>query len=556
MRARPVARASLLALLTVCFAGCAARFESFPFVLADGTVIGMRESPGVGKENEGLLEPKGAGGTTPLYRLVSPADISEDAQALSLLYRSTLADCLLTLYAAEKDILTEVSIPATGDHAYRILVPLAEDSRVFGFRLSTRETGGALKLLGAGTARHDRGFSIRGDEITLDGSVMIRSLGPDTLRARLSAAAGKKMTGNAWTLTVDFRSADAEALRAAFAAAGDSSLVRSFSLSAGPEQTRFVFPAGAVGFLPQELTFSRKDADDGGSTGGPLVSSVLIGFTGEGQPIPADPGIVLRYDRGEWRDPEYEIFSWTRFSGVLIFDTADYGVQDDFFKRLAFFVEKPGYAGTIWDPDELAAKHGWNAHDYRAEDLARFFDVADKKGVPLTAGESELKAILLANRIITAGESGYLGGEGAVISISRESGDALRRQLLTHECFHGVFFSLSEFRDACARAWGALSEVERGTWLLFLESSTYDTRNEYLMINEFQSYLFQQPRDKVEEFQAVVLSRLNAKFPGKSAMLGRFINEHPDSFLRSFDYLDNALRAAGGPPGGEAISVE
>ena len=58
---------------------------------------------------------------------------------------------------------------------------------------------------------------------------------------------------------------------------------------------------------------------------------------------------------------------------------ASYEIQDAFFKRLAFFVEKAGHAGRIESLSALGGLHGYNAHDYRAEDLARFFDTARRR---------------------------------------------------------------------------------------------------------------------------------------------------------------------------------
>ncbi len=547
----------VFACAALAIAGCASRFESFPFVLSDGTAIAIRESPGVGKEAEGLLSPGASGGSSPVYRLTRPAAVSGPSEALALLYSSSLDNCLLTVYASDKEVLKTVSIPSTGAYSYRILVPLPPGGSLWGFALSTTAPGGSLKLLGAGTAPRAMGFSIKGNEVTLDGSILIRSADPESLRMRLSDGAQSSMAGGSWTLNARFpASAAAETIQAVFSAPGSAVRTRSFTLSADAGARSFVFPAGSIGFVPQEVSFRVLESAAAAQAQAQPVESVIIGSIPEGRPIPADPGLVLRYNSGAWRNTDFEFFSWTRFPGVLVFDTRSYAVQDDLFKRLAFFVEKPGYAGTIPNPAELSGKHGWNAHDYKAEDLARFFDVAEKNGIPLTPGETDLLRIILAEGMLQKTASGYAGEDGAVLSVSRESGDDLRRLLLAHECSHGVFFSLSEFRDECAKAWSALSDVERRTWLLFLESNTYDVSNDYLVINEFQSYLFQQPREKVADYQALILGRLKAKFPGQSALLDRFLSEHPDSFLDSFNRLDAALRAAGGPPGGQPFSVE
>ena len=57
-----------------------------------------------------------------------------------------------------------------------------------------------------------------------------------------------------------------------------------------------------------------------------------------------------------------------------------------FFRRLSYFVEKKGFRGSLMTNSELEGMHGWNAHDYRPEDLALFYTVADKQDFPLYQG--------------------------------------------------------------------------------------------------------------------------------------------------------------------------
>ena len=303
------------------------------------------------------------------------------------------------------------------------------------------------------------------------------------------------------------------------------------------------FCRGSIGFLPRDISAALP------------VRALEISDLPSADPIPADPGMMLAWDRSAWRMKGVELFSWDRFPGVLIFDTASYAVQDRFFKRLAFFVEKAGFTGTIPDERALESRHGYNAHDYRADDLARFFSTAERRGIALTPEENDLAAILVDTGMIRRGNSVYSPGGGAVISISRSSSAILRELLLSHECFHGAFFSLPAFRDACREAWESLSPLEKNIWLEFLSSKGYDSGDPYLVVNEFQSYVLQQTRDGVRGFQAVTLARLRARSARAAGLVDRLLAERPDSFLRSFDILDRTLRAAGGPPGGQAISV-
>jgi hypothetical protein len=324
----------------------------------------------------------------------------------------------------------------------------------------------------------------------------------------------------------------------------------SFSVSEGTARGPLAFTLGSVGFIPRGLEVTDAGPD------GPPARSCEIAFLADETPIPSDPGLILSYDRSLWRRKDFEVFSWTLFPHVLVFDTADYAVQDGMFKRLAFFVEKAGFTGTIPAYRDLAGRHGYNAHDYQASDLRRFFSAALEKGIELTAGESELLRILIANGILVRRGSALDSGDGAVLSFSRSSAPALRRLLLAHESFHGAFFSLPEYRDACARVWDSLSETEREVWRLFFSSRGYDVGDRELAVNEFQAYLFQQERGRVGEFQALTMGRLRRSRPEAVGLLDAFQRDHPDSFLRSFDLLDSALRGAGGPPGGSPAGVE
>jgi hypothetical protein len=169
--------------------------------------------------------------------------------------------------------------------------------------------------------------------------------------------------------------------------------------------------------------------------------------------------------------------------------------------------------------------------------------------------ESRLRDVLLANGIIRANGDAFAPGAGAVLSISRESSATLRELLMTHEGFHGVFFALPAYRDACSAAWDALGDDERAVWLGFLDLKGYHTADPYLVVNEFQAYLFQQERAEVPNFQAVTLQRVREAFPALGPAVRRVEEAHPDSFLASFDALDRALAAAGGPRGGRVLGV-
>jgi len=92
-------------------------------------------------------------------------------------------------------------------------------------------------------------------------------------------------------------------------------------------------------------------------------------------------------------------------------DTADYGILDRFFNRLAFYVEKAGYVGRILDDADLSGKHAYNAHDYRAEDLARFFTAVRSREVKLNRLEDILQRALERSGVIVRRGSGFEPGK-------------------------------------------------------------------------------------------------------------------------------------------------
>jgi hypothetical protein len=236
-------------------------------------------------------------------------------------------------------------------------------------------------------------------------------------------------------------------------------------------------------------------------------------------PIPADSGIILSYKQGNWRDSRYEVFQWDGFPSILIFDTANYQVQERLLKRLAFFVEKKDYRGRLLTDRELDGKHGWNAHDYSAENLAAFFDTAEKERFPLSKEEEELKAILFNTGILVHKNNSISYRGGGIISLSRESSAALRQTFMAHEGFHGLFFIDQRFRDFTKERFTALSPVARNFLTSFFDYQGYDIKYQDLMINEFAGHMLQQSASQAYQyFGATIASRLEAS-PWRKSVL-------------------------------------
>jgi hypothetical protein len=283
-----------------------------------------------------------------------------------------------------------------------------------------------------------------------------------------------------------------------------------YQVPPGRPPESFVIPPGAVSANPYPLVLA-----DWRGASFRIAYAEPPAFP---EPVPADPGLIIDYPQRTWRDSRFEIFRWDRFPPVLIFDTADYALQDRFFKRLAFFVEKAGFRGRLAPDAEIAGLHGWNAHDYRAEDLARFFEAARTAEFPLLPEERELERILLDNGIIReSGSGGIVPGMGAIISISRESNDYLRGLFMAHEGFHGLFFIDEDFREFSRRRWEALPQTARRFILSYFDYSQYDLKDSYLMMNELMAYCLQQsPALAAEYFGKTLAGRLEGSWRRQS----------------------------------------
>jgi len=257
---------------------------------------------------------------------------------------------------------------------------------------------------------------------------------------------------------------------------------------------------------------------------------LIVIFTGANgrvfsvEPVSADPGAILSYAERSCRDNRYEVFRWDNFPEILIFDTANYAVQDRLFKRLAFFTEKAGFRGRLAADEEIADLHGWNAHDYRAEDLAAFFEAAREINFPLLKEERELESILFGNGILRRNSaSGIIPGRGAIISLSRESDKTdrgLRPRFMAHEGFHGLYFIDEDFRNFSRRRWEIFPAPAKKFLLSFFDFQAYDINDADLMINEFMAHVLQLPVSQAAwyfgEYQP---SRMIASSPRRRADL-------------------------------------
>ncbi|MDC7235023.1 MAG: hypothetical protein PQJ58_17455 [Spirochaetales bacterium] len=231
---------------------------------------------------------------------------------------------------------------------------------------------------------------------------------------------------------------------------------------------------------------------------------------------------ILYRPLSEWRNRDFEVYSWSSFPEILIFDLLDYDVQNRFFRRLAFFVEKKGFKGQLLTNAELKGRHAWNAHDYRPSDLAEFFNLVEERNFTIYPEEALLRNLLIRQGILIQKKDGSLApGTGAVLSISRESSDALRYRFFVHEASHGIYFTNFEYREFVRKLWESLDSRDREMWRFFLGWYGYDPEDEDLMINEFQAYLLQQRTAAAPGYFEPRMTSLAGRYPVQRPVLER-----------------------------------
>jgi hypothetical protein len=234
-----------------------------------------------------------------------------------------------------------------------------------------------------------------------------------------------------------------------------------------------------------------------------LVCPAARGETGDAlSPLRASLDQILATASSQWRSPSQETFRWEMFPDIIVIDTIDFVVQDRTFTRIAYFLEKRGFRGRLLRNTQLAGRHGWNAHDYGPDGLASFFNAAEDVQFPLNAEEMALRTLAMEQGILARDGGRFQPGRGGILGLSRSSSPIERRYLLTHESFHGIFFSSQEYRDFCFRLWDSLTPGEREFYRSFLDSLGYDSADEFLAVNEFQAYLMQQPLEYASSYFA------------------------------------------------------
>jgi hypothetical protein len=316
----------------------------------------------------------------------------------------------------------------------------------------------------------------------------------------------------------------------------------------GYRKTTLVFYSGQWKTFPARITVHADNTQaltitDVRIEEGPDITS----------PIPADPGTMMTYPRSVWRNPRYEVFTHNLYPSLLYLVSESFAVQSAFLRRLAFFVEKKGFAGRLAMDEEIAHLRDWFAHDYRAEDLAAFFDLAREQNFPLNNNELLLRDLLVKNGIIIYEEGRYTEGKGALLGFSIESRDRLPVYYV-HESIHGLEFIIPELEALFLEFFDSFSDEEK---IFVRDAFLYRDYNvaedKQLLASETASYLLQQKAEDADEyFRDYLLSWYiayhQARATGNSAgeysdRVTEFVKNNPEIFGIRTAVLQREFRA-------------
>jgi hypothetical protein len=506
------------------------------FFTGYGVDISLLEKPGVKAIDEGLLILINGLYSTPVYSLEEPWVVTDDSDSFYIEYKS-YTGTTLELYLGD-EIKKDVNLPGSVG-VIRYQVPLSSGDTISGFKVISAQPekeNKSFKILGAGIEKEISGLSV----LDSDGiSVTVISHGfqiednSTYLFSDLSKKAVRQFNQVRVSFSYNYTGNRKDALELVLFS---DNHIESFGLNLRNGGAEVHFYSKSLGFIPTGITVKNSDPEF-------IVKKIEINsfstmLPDDYSPVTADIGTMLNYKQSAWRHSDWEIFSWNLFPDILVIDYRDYALQAASLKRLSFFVEKEGFSRKLIENDLLSGFHGWNAHDYRSKDLAAFFSKAEKDDFYLNPEEYDLLSILLSNKIIVKSERGYTSVSGGLLSYSIESSQRLRRLFITHEGYHGIYFSDLEFVTEVQAIWKSLEEPEKEFWYNFLGWKRYDINNPYLVVNEFMAYLMQQSIENVESYyKEYIIPKYLVAFPDQTDKMNEFLVNYPDHFLENAEKI-------------------
>ncbi|MDE8349719.1 MAG: hypothetical protein POG74_09590 [Acidocella sp.] len=211
-------------------------------------------------------------------------------------------------------------------------------------------------------------------------------------------------------------------------------------------------------------------------------------------PIPIDTETEAQIDAAQPCDTNVSRFAPD--PEIVVLDFPNLTIQGLMLDRVAALIEKAHLPrNQVLDDVDLreaiyncgdTIESYYYGHDYKAADLARFFQLAAQQNITLNANELWLKRLL--------NQLGWLdpGAVGALITLPAARPpvtETMRAVILHHEISHGAFYTVPAYEAYAEAFWDSLTDADRAAFTSFLGTEGYDTHNTNLMLNEAQAYL-------------------------------------------------------------------
>lgn len=211
---------------------------------------------------------------------------------------------------------------------------------------------------------------------------------------------------------------------------------------------------------------------------------------------------------------------------VVVIDFPSLQEQAKMFGRIVLFVERHGAPKThVLTQDEVQQwleQHSQRietltvGNNFRASQLARFFNTAHLQQEALSGDEQQLRDWLLqagllrqADEVLAAGEP-----EAVIVTVPQASSvpdcaactvkEAHRKVILEHELSHAHFSTDARYRDYVMAFWSNLTAQDAGAkFTQFLRKRGYNAGDPELLANEMQAFLMHTPDTKMFAAAAV-----------------------------------------------------
>lgn len=197
---------------------------------------------------------------------------------------------------------------------------------------------------------------------------------------------------------------------------------------------------------------------------------------------------------------------------ALVLDFPTIREQARMFGRIILFVERGGAPKTkvmtVPEAQKWLAQNSEKlesltmGNNFRAGELARFFNTARFQGEPLTVDETRLSKWLLEVQVLRDEELGVAVVEPELILVSFPQSSnvpgcascgvtpALRAVVLEHELAHARYATDTAYQNYVVWFWTqAMNAVARTKFTQFLRKRGYDTNIPELLANEMQAFL-------------------------------------------------------------------